>query len=81
MTRATRRHGERNASFVKHNSGEKVTLTGCKVKRETAKAILVDIAGAEHWLPLSQIHDREAGPEGERIVVSQWIAKEKGLQV
>ncbi len=40
----------------------------------------MDIAGAEHWLPLSQIHEREAGPEGERIVVSQWIAKEKGLQ-
>lgn len=51
-------------------------------KRETGKACLCIIDGEEHWIPKSQIHDDsevyEEGHEG-RLVVTQWIAEQKGL--
>lgn len=60
----------------------KVRFKDAKALRGTDKAILVRIEEEEHWIPRSQIDDDsevyEAGHEGE-LVVSQWIADEKGL--
>lgn len=60
---------------------DKVEL-GCFIKRETDKAILCDFGDKECWIPLSQVDDDseiwQAGEEGT-IIVSEWIAKEKGL--
>lgn len=50
--------------------------------RASASALLVEIDGKEHWIPQSQIDDDseiwEEGQEGD-LVVSQWIAEQKGL--
>lgn len=43
--------------------------------RETKKAYLFQIEGTKHWFPKSRV--QEVGPN--RIVVSEWIAVEKGL--
>lgn len=63
-------------------SQEKFELTGCMVEKETAAALLISIPTGpgrsdEHWIPLSQIHSihREEG----RVVMSAWIAKQKGF--
>lgn len=50
---------------------------------ETDKAILCHVDGKEVWIPKSQIHDdsevyRVDADPGE-LVISEWIAKEKGL--
>jgi hypothetical protein len=50
--------------------------------RATDAAILVRIDGEEHWIPQSQVSDdSEVWQEGDegRLVVSQWIAMQKGL--
>jgi hypothetical protein len=52
------------------------------VKRETEKALLVEIGGEELWIPKSQIHDdSEVYREGDtgKLVITEWIAREKGL--
>lgn len=54
----------------------------CRFIRETANAVLVhDYASAEDiWLPLSQVDEMHRDPKGDgEIVVSDWIAKQKGL--
>ena len=54
----------------------------CVRKTETEKAVLiVDLAsGEEIWIPLSQVHEMHFNAAGEgTIVMSQWIAKQKGL--
>lgn len=67
-------------AYVRGNS-EKVTLKGVTIGKETEKAVLVTINGKEHWMPLSQITSitRTKTAGGDTIVVSAWIAKEKGL--
>ncbi len=59
-----------------------VTLPNVKVKRITAKAMLVDIDDEEVWLPLSQIADPDNYQEGDEgsLSVTEWIAKEKNLE-
>jgi hypothetical protein len=54
------------------------------VKHETPKAMLVSVGGADHWMPKSQITKNDAGnyvtgDKSGKMVVSSWIAKEKGL--
>jgi hypothetical protein len=48
--------------------------------RETANAVLVDIEGEEHWLPLSQVErmgfHRDTGKG--YVVISAWLAKKIG---
>lgn len=54
----------------------------CKFKRETDNAVLVyDYATEEDiWFPLSQVDSIHRDKNGEgSIVVSDWIAREKGL--
>jgi len=52
---------------------------------ETDKAILIcdPTSGEELWIPLSQVlemHGREDGRKSTgRIVMTEWIAKKKGL--
>jgi hypothetical protein len=50
--------------------------------RATDSALLVDIDGKEVWIPQSMISDDsevyEVGHEGE-LVVSQWLAEQKGI--
>lgn len=59
----------------------------CIFKRETDSALLIyDFASDEDlWIPLSQIdsiHGRQSDGTGEgTLVVSDWIAKKKGLIV
>ena len=53
--------------------------------RETDKAVLIidPASGEELWIPLSQViemHGREDGKKSTgRIVMTEWIAKKKGL--
>lgn len=52
------------------------------VKRETDGAFLCVIDGDEVWLPKSQIDDPgrlAEGDEGVTVSVTEWIAKQKGL--
>lgn len=59
-----------------------VEIRDAFAKRETAKALLVVIDGAEHWIPKSQIHeDSEVYEDGHSgtLVVTAWIADQKGL--
>jgi hypothetical protein len=49
----------------------------CEVGHETAKALLIKIEGKEYWLPLSQVH--EIHRDNGFVVVTRWIAVEKGL--
>jgi len=48
-----------------------------KLKHETKKAMLFDIAGDDFWVPMSQIVDVD---KADKIVtITKWIAEEKGL--
>jgi len=51
-------------------------------KAETDKAILVEIEGEEVWIPQSQVDDDShvwaKGDEG-LLIISDWIAEQKGL--
>lgn len=63
------------------------------VIRKTDKAVQVAIAGATHWLPLSQMAPGEAEKvaalvakaaegeviEGVTLSITEWIAGEKGI--
>lgn len=53
-------------------------------KKETGKALLVVIEGEEYWMPKTHVHpDSEVYDDSEHaegtLVVSEWIAKQKGL--
>jgi len=59
-----------------------VRIEGVECLRETDKAILVDIEGDEHWIPISQVDDdSEVYSRGDigDLVISEWIAKQKDL--
>ncbi len=53
-------------------------------KKATDAALLCVIGGEEHWIPKSHVHpdsevfDDEGNSEG-RLVISHWIATQKGL--
>ena len=54
----------------------------CTFLAETAAAVkLTDHAsGEELWIPLSQVEEMHRGKDGTgTIIVSAWIAKQKGL--
>jgi hypothetical protein len=58
-----------------------VTLYATALK-ETDAALLCGIDGESVWIPKSQIRDgsevHEEGEEGD-LVITEWIAKKKGL--
>lgn len=61
---------------------ESVTIEGVTALRATEAALLVEIDGAQVWIPQSQIDDEsevwEPGQEGD-LIVSKWIADQKGF--
>jgi hypothetical protein len=69
-------------NFLPHDEMHTAEFENVVCIRETDKAILVRIDGAEHWIPQSQVSDdSEVWHEGDegKLVVSEWIAKQKGL--
>ena len=50
-----------------------------RIMRETEKAVLVDINDEEVWLPLSQVEEITRRPEGDTLLITAWIAEQKGL--
>ena len=65
------------------NFADKVEIANVTEIRESERALLVRIDGHEHWIPKSHVHDdSECYKEGDTgtIVVSSWIAKERGLE-
>lgn len=73
----SRGHGERTMSFSNY-----VTLPNVVIKRITDKAMLVDVDNEEVWIPLSQVADSDNYEEGDEgsLSVTDWIAREKGLE-
>ncbi len=63
-----------------------VHLENCSVTRLTDKAMLVVLEdGEELWLPLSQIDPEsvdqyEVGDEDVTISITEWLAKQKGIE-
>jgi len=60
-----------------------VTIRG-RIEKETEKAFLVVVDGEKIWLPKSQVVADESDPleEGSEevdIAITEWIAREKGL--
>lgn len=59
-----------------------VAFPAVRCIRQTSKAILCVLEGKEVWFPQSHVHaDSEVYQQGHKgkLVVSEWIAKEKGL--
>lgn len=61
---------------MNHNT-ETFSFSGT-IKARTAKALLVDTGVEEVWLPLSQVLEIHGDLHAE-LVVTAWIAKQKGL--
>lgn len=61
---------------------DKVKIDDVTVLKATDKALLCEIDGEQVWIPKGQIDDdSEVFQEGQdgQLVISEWIAKEKGL--
>jgi hypothetical protein len=60
----------------------KARFENVRAINDSGSALLCEIDGREVWIPQSQIDDDsevyEGGDEGE-LVISQWIAEQKGL--
>jgi len=66
------------------SAGRFVYLEDVFVKRLTDRAALVVWEGEEFWLPLSQVEDPDklrVGESGYTLGITEWIAKEKGIEV
>ena len=74
------KNATQRANYARGTS-EQVTLENVTLGRETDKAILATIDDTDYWIPLSQVHKIERSPNKgcDKLVVSAWIAKEKGL--
>ena len=59
-----------------------VTLEKSTAVAETTEGLRVEVDGTEAWIPKSQISDESEvqarGDTGD-LVITEWIAKEKGL--
>lgn len=52
----------------------------CEFIRETDAAVLIEVDDEQMWIPLSQISSMCRPQRGMgKIVMSQWIANQKGL--
>lgn len=59
-------------------------FAGVTCKKETDMALLCVIDGEDVWIPKSQVHDDSEVFDGAnnatgKLVVSEWIATQKGL--
>jgi hypothetical protein len=60
---------------------EPVALEGRK-KGGTDAAVLVEIDGADHWLPLSETEVEKVGgrfSDRVRVTIPTWLARDRGL--
>lgn len=67
---------------LRRASVETVEFTNVTALRETDLAILCTIHGDEVWIPKSQIaHESDVRSVHDKgtLIVSEWIATEKGL--
>jgi hypothetical protein len=56
-----------------------VEVTG-RIKHETENALLLDADGlGEIWFPVSQVKEIHREKTGDRLVVTDWIARQKGI--
>jgi len=66
-----------------HEEGRSIAeFKDCECLKETPLAILVLIAGEEHWIPKSQVDDdSEVWKEGDEgtLVITEWFATKEGL--
>lgn len=51
----------------------------CTFLRETENAVQIEVGDEQLWIPLSQVSSMRKGKGGGKIVMSQWIANQKGL--
>jgi hypothetical protein len=63
-----------------------IHLEDCDIIAVTDKAVLIEYEDEEYWIPVSQLadgedHSFERGDEGVTVSISEWIAKEKGIDV
>jgi hypothetical protein len=59
---------------------EPVYELACTFITESEKAVLIDTHTEKLWIPLSQVKEMHKDPAGVgKIVMSAWIAKQKGL--
>jgi hypothetical protein len=69
---------------MNHHSqtGDRFTIENCTIERETERAILVSHDDTAYWIPLSQVHEihRTKQKGADSIVMSGWIADQKGLR-
>lgn len=74
--------GTQRGEFVKGRDATH-TIEAVNIVRESDKAVLVEIsADVEIWIPLSQIKSihRDTKHKGnDSVVMTEWIAKQKGL--
>lgn len=62
--------------------GDTVSFKKVVAKKETDKALLCVIDGAEHWVPKSQIDDDSevfAEDDEGTLVTTEWWAEKNGL--
>lgn len=68
--------------FRDEDRGDDVTLEGVTATAESAKALCVELNDdTEAWVPKSQItDDSEVYAKGHqgRLVITRWLAREKG---
>lgn len=64
------------------NVKDTVLLKNLTRKRETEKAVLVELPNGEsHWLPFSAIHRIDDKPDGSiDIVIDKWILDKRGIE-
>lgn len=61
-----------------------VHLEGCDVLKMTGNAMLIRYEDEKLWLPLSQVSDPDVLEEGDRDVtvsITEWIARQKGIEI
>jgi hypothetical protein len=67
---------------MSEDNSEPVSLGTATVKRETPKALLVEVEGEEMWVPKSVIHEDSEVWQGEQddgeLVVKRWWAEKEG---
>lgn len=65
-------------------SDQTETFRDVVCKKETSAALLCEIAGTDYWIPKSHVSDDsevfdDADNASGKLVISEWIAKQKGL--
>ncbi len=61
-----------------------VHLENCDIVAATDHAILVEYDGDRHWFPRTQVADPDdckPGEKGRTVSVTDWIARQKGIEV